>query len=88
VTLPQNFIRGRDARGSQRIEQIILPKKSVTAEFKRRQKTLLNVEIKGSKGDAQERRGVFGAYEFRFDGRARPTLTTIAKSCGPSSLTL
>ncbi len=47
------------------------PEKAVAAEFKRGQETLLNVEVKGSKGDSQESRGVFGAHEFRFDSPRR-----------------
>ena len=54
MTLSKNFIRGRDAHSSQGVEQFMLSKKPMTTEFKRRKKTLLNIVVEGSKGDAQE----------------------------------
>ena len=72
--LSQNLVPAGNFCRVESAQKFVAPEKAVATEFRRRQETLLNVEVKGSKGDAQERRGVFGAHELRFDGPGRSLL--------------
>jgi hypothetical protein len=69
--LSQNLVSACSFCRMQSVQEFMASEKAVTTEFKRRQETPLNVEIKRSKGDAQESRSLFGAYEFRFHSPKR-----------------
>ena len=50
--LSQNLVPAGNFCRVESAQKFVAPEKAVATEFKRRQETLLNVEVKGSKGDA------------------------------------